>query len=86
MMNEQGRQNGRTADNARSEQNVQQPNRIDELLTEPKTKHEQQQRKWICTLLQHVNENKRMGEWDRTEGRKDRNGRGRKRKIRKEAL
>jgi len=33
-----------------------------------------------------MNESNLMGEWGRTEGRKDRKGRGRKRKTRKEAM
>ena len=82
MIKEKGRQNGRTADNERSEQNVQEPNRVAQFLTGPKTQREKQQRANMHTATAHERK-KRMGELGRTEGRKDRKGRGSKRKTRK---
>ena len=43
MIKEKGRQNGRTADNERLEEYVQEPNRVKQFFTEPKTQEEKQQ-------------------------------------------
>jgi hypothetical protein len=71
MIKEKGRQNGRTADNERSEQNVQEPNRVAQFLTGPKTQREKQQRANMHTATAHERKQTggTMGKGGRKEGR-----------------